>query len=192
MDVETAIAIVAPSAVAITAIIVGWKQHEGTVAQQRQLADLDNVRGVLDDAAALLHRVAYVLEEVRVGLSAYGGGFFKDEQRVETYRKLERCGQECDALRERLAVRLGRDHEAVQTFTHTDDAALAIYRALGLIRLEVDPPPDPGAGAQEVAKFVRQQRDEIVEHRATFDKRREDFMDAAHRTAGAQLPPWGD
>jgi hypothetical protein len=192
MDAETVLAIVAPSAVAITAIVFGWKQHQGSLQQQRKLADLENVRGVLDDAAALLHRVAYVLDDVRVGLIQYGSGFFKAESRVETYMELERCGQECDAVRERLAVRLGAEHDAVKTFKDTDQAVLDIYRALISLRLYVEPPPDPGHGANQVAELVDQLREAITEKRAKFDQHRVDFMDAAQRTAGAQLPASSD
>jgi len=186
--VDTAsVAVIASSTVAVAAIGAGWLQHRGSLKHQRKLADLGNVRDVLDDAAALLHRVAYVLDDVRLALTQYEGGFFRAESRVETYRKLERCGQECDALRERLAVRLGRRHEAVKTFAEADEAVLTIYRALGVIKLEVDPPPDPSA-AKQVATIVNAKRDEITEQGVVFDERRVDFMAAAHGTAGAELP----
>jgi len=186
VDTET-VAVITSSIVALAAIGAGWLQYRGGLTHERELADLDNIRGVLDDAAALIHRVAYVLDDVRLGLLQHGRKFFESEQRVETHRKLERCGQEGDALIARLEGRLGPDHEAVKTFTQANEAVLDIYRALGLIRLESDPPPDPSAAAQ-VATIVDEQRDRIIQSRTAFDDRRRAFTDAAYRTTGVRLP----
>jgi hypothetical protein len=122
-----------------------------------------------------------------ISVGQYGGGFFKSAQRVETYDELERCGRDADALAARLEIRLGADHEAVKSFIDANEAVLAIYRALGMIRLESDPAPDPSA-AKQVTKIIDDERDKISRARETFDDRRDAFMDAAQRTAGAKLP----
>jgi len=93
MDAATAIAIAAPNAVAATAIVLGWLQHRGRLDQDRRLIDLDNVRDVLDEAALALHRVAYVLDDVRSYLLQYGGAsFFKTDDGTMTYKKLGASG----------------------------------------------------------------------------------------------------
>jgi hypothetical protein len=181
------VAVISSSSVAALAIVANLFQYRGRVKHERELHDLDNVRNVLDDAAELLHRIAYVLDNVQLGLTQYGAGFFKDEKRVATYDKLEQVGREADGLRARLAVRLRVDHEVVKAFTEANEAVLAIYRALGMIRFESDPPPDPTAEKQ-VREIIDAERDKITAGRKSFDKRRDDFMNAASRTAGARLP----
>lgn len=188
MDAETALAIAAPSVVAITAIIIGWRQHHDTLEQQRKLADLENVRGVLDDAAELLHRIEYVLRDLRIGLAVSGPDFFDREKHNEAYRALERCHEEGAALRARLAVRLGGDHEAVETFADAREATIAIYGALGLLQLKVDLAADRETSAEDMTRIATEQLEKVSEQIRTYDQRRTDFMAAAQRTAGAELP----
>lgn len=185
-DVVAVFAVVAPSAVAIAAIVVGYKQHSIGLQHERRLTDLAHVREIFDVAAAHLHRVATALDGVRLGLTQWGFGFFKYERGEERFRALERAGDEFDVLRERLAVRLGGDHEAVATFTAANEAVLEIYRKLELLKLEPD--PDPGAAETQVREFFRETQAAITAQRKVFDDRRRRFMNAAHRTAGAQLP----
>lgn len=187
MTTET-VAVISSSTVAALAIIANLFQHRGRVKHERELHDLDNVRDVLDGAAELLHGIAYVLDDVRLGLTQYGAGFFKDEKRVATFNELKRCGREADALLARLAVRLREDHEVVKAFRGADEAVLAIYRALDMIRFEADPGPDDPYAKEQVRRIVDEEREKIVAGRETFDKCRDDFMKAAPRTAGAKLP----
>jgi hypothetical protein len=187
VDIAT-VSVLSSTSVALATVGAGLYQHHRGLAHQRKLADLENVRGVLDDAAALLHRTAYELDRVRFEVGAHGAAFFRDEGRTEVYERLGRCGEEADALTERVAVRLGREQPAVKAFAETNEAALAIYRALGSLRLYVEPPPDPGHGAAQVRRLVDEKRVEIETRRGDFDRRRDVFMSAAQLTAGAQLP----
>jgi hypothetical protein len=188
MDLGTTLAIVIPNLVAATAIVAGWRQHTQGIRESRRLSDLDNVRSVLDDAAVALYKAAYALNDVRLTLTQHGRAFFETEDRAKPYRALRRDGEDLDAVAERLKVRFGREHEVVTAFVRADEAVLAVFRALELIRLE--PPPDSGdryAEAQ-VERMFREQVDAITERRTEFDAARSDFLDAAHRAAGAQLP----
>lgn len=187
MTTET-VAVISSSSVAALAIVANLVQHRGRVKHERELHDLDNVRDVLDDGAELLHRIAYVLDDVRLGLIQYGAGFFKEEKRVATFNELKQLGREADALLARLAVRLGEDHEVVKAFEGADEVVLAIYRALDMIRFESDPAPDDPYAKQQVRKIIDAERDKITASRETFDTHRDDFMKAASRTAGARLP----
>jgi hypothetical protein len=187
MDLGTTLAIVVPNLVAAIAIVAGWRQHAQGIREGRRLSDLDNVRSVLDDAAVALHKAAYALNDIRMALTEHGRAFFATEERAKPYRALRRDGEQLDALAERLKVRFGREHELVTAFARADEAVLAIFRALELIRLE--PPATSGdqyAEAQIEAMF-REQVDVISNQREDFDAARSDFLDTAHRAAGAQL-----
>jgi hypothetical protein len=198
VDAATAIAIAAPNAVAATAIIVGWLQHGKALETQRELADagfdnqrnladLDNVRIALDDAAVTLNRVAYALDSVRLNLTQFGAGFLEEAQGAATYDELKVAGQDLDVLTERLAVRFGRDHEIVVAFTAASEATLEVFRSVD--RLKLAPAKDGDERAQRYRfDLGNTARDEVTAHRATFDSCREEFMDAAQRAAGAQLP----
>lgn len=185
MSTATTIAIIAPNVVAATAIIVGWLQHDKSLGMQRKLADLDNVRSVLDDAAVALHNVTYALDSARSALGQWGRKFFDSDEGTIAYEQLKSFGQDVDVLVPRLAVRLGREHEAVIAFEAAVEDALDIFRALGLVRLE--PEPDPGHATALVRDFIDKSRARITERREQFDGHREMFMDAAQRAAGAKL-----
>jgi hypothetical protein len=60
-----AVAVIAPSAIAIAAIGSSAWQHVTNVRAQRQSGDLNEVRGVLDEAVVLLHRVAYDMDDAK-------------------------------------------------------------------------------------------------------------------------------
>lgn len=185
MSVGTTIAIVAPNAVAAIAIVAAWKQHGKTLEAQRELADLADVRGLLDEAAVALHRAAYALDEVRRNFLRFAGGFFRTEDRSAPYRAVERAGQELDALLERLTVRLGRDRDVVRHFAGCDEAALLTFRTLNMLKLEFAVGDEPAAG--ERVKLLTETRESLGSARTKFDESRRDFMDAAQRLAGAKL-----
>jgi hypothetical protein len=161
------------------------ERQDAQLVHARELADLADLRALLDEAAVALHRARYTLDEVRSNLSSYSFGFFKSEERAKPYRDLEPAGQELDALRERLAVRLGASHYVVEHFTLADAAALEIYRAIGLLQLEDDPQDE--AGRHSVRDFMKQTRERVQTERADFDMYRQAFMEAAQSVAGAKL-----
>jgi hypothetical protein len=75
-----------------------------------------------------------------------------------------------DGLGERLAVRLGPEHEAVKQFRAANGALMALQRRTRLA-------PDP-----------RHPHPEIQVVWAAFEEARAGFLAVAARTAGAQLP----
>lgn len=131
MKTET-VAIIVPGIVALAAIAATWHQHRRMIGHQRELADLTNVRDVLDEAATELHNTAYLLDDVRSYLVQHNGvSFFKTEQGTTTYQALGDRGRDLDALVERLSVRLGPQQSAVVAFRAADAAVLEIWRAAG-------------------------------------------------------------
>ena len=176
----------AANVVALGAVGAGLWQHHETLKSQRRLADLDNVRGLLDEAAVALHRAAYVLDEVRSGVTQHTPSFFTSESGTEVYTDLGKCGKDLDALMERLRVRFGRGRPVVTAFERADEAFLDIYRAAGLVRLE-EPPEAAPPEAHEVRRFYDEIRDRLTTQREHFDKARDAFVDAANQAAGADL-----
>jgi hypothetical protein len=185
-DAVAIAAIVAPSAVAIAAIIVGYKQQSRGLEHERKLADLANVRDLIDDAAVHLHRVEYALDAVRRHLGRNQFRFFADAEGQELFLAVERAGEEFDVLRERLAVRLGEDHEAVTRITEANQAVPEIFRALE--RLKLLPDPKSRLEERQIERLFKRNDAKITAQREAFDGGRREFMHAAQRTAGAQLP----
>jgi hypothetical protein len=186
VDSSTALALAA-NGVAICAIGAGWWQNRDSLGNQRRLADLAHVRGLLDDAAIALHGAAYILDEVRSQVTQHTPAFFKSEKGTEVFVDLGRCGRDLDALLERLRVRLGSEHQAVLCFTRAAGALLDIYRACGLARHEPDPNGSPAA-AHAIDKFHAETRERLLNQRERFDEARVAFIAAAHAIAGVQLP----
>lgn len=110
----------------------------------------------------------------------------RPDEGTDVYKKLGAQGRELDALLERLAIRLGREHPAVAAFKDADDAVLAISRAAGLLRL--GPEADGHeAAARQIHRLNDEKRTEVERRRETFDSARERFLDAAQQAAGSHL-----
>jgi aspartate aminotransferase-like enzyme len=182
------VAAISSSAVAIVAIIANEVRHRRSLQHARELADLESVRGVMDDAAAALHDATYAIDGVRAGVLQHGLGLFEDEGREKPFRAVRRAGERLDQLLERLKIRLGREHEAVKAFETADAAALEIFRSAELIKLEDRPTPGDDTAAHHVADFLAEQRKRIDAEREEFGVSRDEFIDAAQRAAGADLP----
>jgi hypothetical protein len=107
---------------------------------------------------------------------------------VAAYKELTVAGQDFDLLIEQLAIRLGRDHDVVVAFTAANEATLEIFRSID--RLKLAPAKDGDERAQRYRfDLGNETRDDVARHRTTFDARREEFMAAAVRSAGAKLRP---
>lgn len=185
--VDTAtVAVISSSVIALASIAATAFQHERRLSLDRALKDLEAVRGALDDAAAALHRTAYVLDDVRSQVTQHAPAFAKTEKGTEVFAKLGQHGNELDALTERLSVRFGRKHDVVSTFRTATEAALAIYRAVGRARLEPDADESPAA-VRAVQDFHDETRATLALQRTSFDDARRAFIDAAHGAAGAAL-----
>jgi hypothetical protein len=186
MTTET-IAIIVSGTVALAAIVATWHQHVRSLGHERTLADLANVRDILDEAAVALHETAYLLDDLLSYLTQHGGvSFFKTEDGTAIYKALGGRGRELDALLERLSVRLGSDHHVVSAFNAADAATLGIWRAAGLLRDEPEADGNPAA-ANQIRKLNDQKRGEIEAFREQFDTARKAFVSAAHTAAGSRL-----
>jgi hypothetical protein len=180
--VVLATVLVAVIVAVITAVTTDRRQAR-QVAHERELADLDDLRGVLDKAATWLHRTSYVLDDFygKVHLS-----YVQSEDGQRMTARLRKCGRELDALYERLSVRLGREHPVTRTFKNADDAVLHTWRAILMLALEQTPDGDPYA-ARQVREHERERRDDVERSRQTFKTAWERFVEAAEVAAGARL-----
>jgi hypothetical protein len=176
-------------AVAITAIVAGEYRHRSSLRHTRELADLDNVRDVLDEVVVVLHEMEYLLNEIRVEISEHGLSFFELPDRVAIYDEFTQVGIRLDRHLERLKIRLGSDHESVTALEAASRAAISIHHSLKLIKLENHKPALRDEDAlNELRAFFGQQRKVIAAERKQFDVAHSDFVAKAQRAAGVKLP----
>jgi hypothetical protein len=175
-------------AVAITAIVAGEHRHRSSLRHTRELADLDNVRDVLDEIVVALHEMEYLLNEIRVELIEHGLSFFESEDRVAIYDEFTKVGIRLDRHLERLKIRLGPSHGSVAALEATSRAAIAIHHSLKLIKLEENKPVLRDEDAlNELRAFFAEQEKAIASERKQFDVAHSDFVAKAQRAAGANL-----
>jgi hypothetical protein len=155
-----------PIVVALAAIGVGaWRQKRG-FSHEREVRDIDHVRGLLDDAAIALHGASYARDDV---MRAGPAVAVKTEG---VAAKIAATGTTLDELAGRLAVRFGPNADATTKFREAADALRAIEIAIHI----------PGF-VDEADQF---QRFEAASGR--FNDARAAFLAAAAKTAGVKLP----
>jgi hypothetical protein len=107
------------------------ERHIATLAHDRELADVADLRGLLDEAAAVLHRAdhaAFALAEAHA----------KEGPDVDADR-IQRLATEVyalDALEPRLVVRLGGSSDVTRAFA---DATTAALNTVQSVRKKADP-----------------------------------------------------
>lgn len=142
-------------------------RQRAALAHDRELADLQDLRRLLDEAAVALNTA----EEARVGLELR---FAEHGRKVspELLSEAREAGRAMFALRERLYVRVGRDHPIAQSFNRATVALLLIWQAVG--RLEAD----------DDATAVQESRSTIASARHSFEEGFSGFTEAAVERAG--------
>jgi hypothetical protein len=145
---------------------------EVQLAHERAMSDLDHVRSLLDDAAVKLHEADYARYEIEVARMSHGASLA--EKAPEEIKRAREVGKELDGLSERLAIRLGPDHDAVTEFRRATAALLAVFRL-----------------ANTPERFVL---DGVKHHHdfeaanSQFNDARAAFLAAASKTAGVRVP----
>jgi hypothetical protein len=159
-----------PSVVAVAALgFAAWQQTRG-FRHEREIADLADVRSVIDDATVALHEADFVAYEAKEELTT-GASAEPDVSVLEA--RLRAMAEALSNPHERLAVRLGIEHPVTEAFNSARAAMWNLWRAVHAIR----------------ADFVRGQLDDklLAEYNSLSDSR-EDFIRLAVRTTGARLP----
>jgi hypothetical protein len=99
------------------------ERQAATLVHGRELADLADLRALLDEAAVALNRAREGLDELKVGLDEHG--------RVlpsEIKDKVAECGRQLLDLAARLQVRLGADDPIAVHFGEANMAMLTSWR----------------------------------------------------------------
>jgi precorrin-6B methylase 2 len=185
---SASIAAISSAAVALATIGASLLRQRSTLRQARQLADLQSVRVILDEAAAALHEVEYVLNDLRSSLARLGYAFARADDGSDVDARLVGCGRTLDRLLERLKIRLGPDHAAVVAFAAADESVLEIHRALGPMRAGSER-PQSSRRDRDAEGRLDEQRDRVAAERESFDAMRSEFIVTAQSAAGVHLPP---
>lgn len=149
------------------------RRQAAALRSARELADLADLRVLLDEAAIALHRASYAYGNVRVAFLQHG---VKIRETPEPIAELNQSGEQMDVLAARLAVRLGREQAAAAAFEAANDELLELSRALGHIF------------GDETADARRDLWTEIQAAGKDFPDCRERFEEAAMKLAGTRLP----
>lgn len=181
---SASIAAISSAAVALATIGASLLRQRSTLRQARQLADLQSVRVILDEAAAALHEVEYVLNDFRSSLARLGYAFAQADEGSDVDTRLINCGRTLDRLLERLKIRLGPNHAAVLAFAAADESVLEIHRALGPMRAHRERPQS----SRRDEGRLDEQRDRVAAERDRFDAMRSEFIITAQSAAGVHLP----
>lgn len=185
MDTATA-SVVVSGVVALASLSATVWQHRRGLQHQRKLADLENVRSVLDDAAAELHAVQLVLSDVRSQVGAQGASWWRNDEGTKAWMELGELAKRLEALTARLSVRFGRSHSVVEALGSAEMAVWVVYQTGGLVR-HGPFDHDPAKGEA----WERDMRDATLTRCDRFRPLWNTFIDEAQRVAGAELPSKG-
>jgi ribosomal protein L18 len=97
---------------------------------------------------------------------------------LEAVEGLVQPGQQLDALRERLAVRVTRDHPAAQAFAAANDAFVAVYSPISYLAK---------FGRDEGAETLKESRQEVSAAAESFERHRHESMNQAVALVGADV-----
>jgi hypothetical protein len=148
------------------------ERQAAQLAHARELADLADLRALLDEAAGALHRADNARAEVRLGITQHGVKIA--ERGPDAIKELNASGRELDAMAARLAVRLGSIDPISRAFHSADYQLLQISRALGWLE-------------DETTDSWRGKRVQIVAWSDAFERHIEEFKRAAVARTAARV-----
>jgi hypothetical protein len=143
------------------------RRQQATLTHDRELADLADLRTLLDEAAVALNDA----DEARIGLEL---GLTQHGRKVpcETLTMAREAGRALYALRERLFVRLGKKHAIALHFHEATAALQATWAAVSSLHEDSD------------AHEVQESRNIVRSKRESFQRACEGFIEAAVERAG--------
>jgi hypothetical protein len=150
------VAFITGGATIIAAVILGglaaWtaeRRQAAALAHDRELADLADLRSLLDEAAVALNRAddGRAASEVR---------FTERPAHMpdETMNEVRDAGRALFTLRERLYVRLGREDPMARSFASATTALLSMWHAARSLQHD-----DSATAVQEARRLLRENRD---------------------------------
>jgi hypothetical protein len=107
------------------------ERQDARLAHERRLADLADLRALLDEAAVALHRADYARADMKVAVMQYGREL--DVHAPNAREILHERGRALDALAARLAIRLAFNDRVVREFEGANEALLTMVRRAGYL-----------------------------------------------------------
>ena len=158
-----------PSVIAIVAIVVGQRQQAATLTHERdqqrerleyerQLADLDEIRTLLDECARTVYAASSAIRDI----------FIRGREDQSVAALLEQHVQAVLEVQQRLTIRFGVEDELVDALEVCIDALLLFY------------------GEARVEGPMNAERSRADQSR--FGEGRDKFLREASRRAGTRLP----
>jgi hypothetical protein len=160
-----------------TALDADARRHRETLEHERTLADLGELRTLLDEAAGELAHAARAFLDVETAVTMLGvRGETAVERANQASERLEQSQEALDRYSERIALRLGSEHEVYERYSEAHDATLMV---------QVDLLGATGFGMTE------EHLQEVKKFRADFSKAHHGFLTAAELIVGSQVPGVG-
>ncbi|HEY2717378.1 MAG TPA: hypothetical protein VGI73_14265 [Solirubrobacterales bacterium] len=176
--------------IALGAVAVGlvgngvtWKLANRRFDHEKKLADRDAVAKIFDEAVIDIHRVSYVLDEIRAGLRAQPESYFHADAGTRVLTELETRGRDLELRADRARLRLETDLPwgALDSLAQN---ALAAFRAC--IQLREEDVPEPEYRTEEWRDWVRGQRAEVEKQRSIFYENLRVFRRYAFQAVGIE------
>jgi uncharacterized membrane protein len=133
------------------------RQQRADLEHDRELADLADLRKLLDEAAVAVNKARNARDELIVAFSEHGTKLSKDDK-----DKLALAGQAIDALNMRILVRLGVRDPISEQFAGISAALLATWREVSYMSDE------PGEMIAEKHRAIRAAKKPFDESMAMF------------------------
>ncbi|QEC49436.1 hypothetical protein FSW04_18910 [Baekduia soli] len=110
------------------------ERHAAGLAHARELADVDDLRDLLDEAAVALHVAKYAASAARQKHTQLGASVGLKAARL--IRQAWEAGRDLDAMAARLAVRLGPGDRLALTFAEANRWLLVFMRSIEMSGLD--------------------------------------------------------
>jgi hypothetical protein len=156
------------------------ERQAAQLAHARELADLADLRSLLDEAAVALYHADTARADVRQGTAMHGR--LIGERRPKALQELNARGQALDAMAARLAIRLGAADDVARAFRGASDELVTISRALGWLE------DDDQASWRAKREGIYAASDAFEQHVQDFERRA--VRRTAARIGDGEAPAW--
>ena len=158
-----------PSAKAGTELAAEAERQGTALAHDREVADLSDLRKLLDEAAVALNKAGEARSEVAVSFTEHDAHIPSDVK-----QKLKTCGQALYPLLVRLHVRLGAQNAITSSFSEGTSAVLSTWRQVSSFE-------------DDEAVILKEKRETVRADAKAFNAASLAFTKAAVKRAGTVL-----
>jgi hypothetical protein len=153
------------------------ERQGAALAHDRSLADVHDLRTLLNEAAVLLHEASYAGMDARSAFTSHGKSVH--EKAPDKVHAVVAAGRDLDQMAARLSVRLGQHDRLAQTFDAANRWLLTFLRSLGQVVFD-----EPGMTAERARS--------LAEALAGFEGYRDYWRQVAADRVGAVMPDFTD